>query len=47
VGIVAGMHLAGRTDLIAKFARIFARTTMEGRHISYDKDGESEVPKQQ
>ena len=41
IGIIAGMHLAGRVDLIPKFASRYAATTSEGNTYRYDEDGES------
>jgi hypothetical protein len=39
VGILAGLHLAGRTDLILKFSAIYAKPTTESE-VHFTQDGE-------
>jgi hypothetical protein len=45
IGILAGLHLAGRTDLVPKLAHLYARsTTNDGEMWDYDDDGQSIPP---
>jgi hypothetical protein len=46
IGIIAGLHLAGRHDLVQKFAEVYAKNTVDGEMWEYDKDGESILPKE-
>ena len=39
IGIVAGLHLAGRTDLLSRFANAYAVTTGKDHYNEYDEDG--------
>ncbi len=44
IGIIAGMHLAGRTDLIPKVADLYERNTIDGEMWDYDDNGDSILP---
>jgi hypothetical protein len=41
IGIIAGLHLAGRVDLVPKFAQLYAQNTTDDEMWNYDDDGES------
>ena len=40
VGILAGLHIAGRADLVLNFSAIYAETTSTSEDIQFARDGE-------
>ena len=40
VGILAGLHIAGRADLVLNFSAIYAETTSTSEDIRFARDGE-------
>ena len=44
IGIIAGMHLVGHTDLIPKVADLYERNTIDGEMWDYDDNGDSILP---